>query len=79
MVDKAMKIIDSSEWADNQAIYKVIVNNDRNHPYSLWFKNRDHARRYKKILKEEDRFEAICIIKQESTTEGYIVSETKIS
>lgn len=73
-----MKRIDLSEWPDAQAIYKVIVNHERNHPYSIWFKTRDHARKYKRILKEEDRFEAVYIIKQESTSEGFIISETKI-
>lgn len=70
LVDKAMKGIDSSEQPDAQAICKVIVNSDRNHPYSLQFKTRDHARKYKRILKEEDHFEAVYIIKQESTSEG---------
>ena len=78
LVNKVMRGIDASEWPDAQAMYKVIVNHDRSHPYSIWFKTRDHARRYKKILQEEDRFEAIYNIKQESTSEVYIISETKI-
>ncbi len=73
-----MKGIDSSEWPDAQAIYKVIINHDRNHPYSIWFKNRDHARKYKNLKRGRSLFEAIYIIKQKSTSEGFIISETKI-
>lgn len=59
--------------------YKVVVNGDRNHPYSHWFRTRQDARDYKRLLKKERRFDDIYIIKQTITKEGYIWGEDIIT
>ena len=59
--------------------YKVIVNGDRNHPYSHWFRTRQDARDYKRLLKKERRFGEIYIVRQTITEEGYIWSEDIIT
>lgn len=59
--------------------YKVIVDGERNHPYSHWFRTRQDARDYKRLLKRERRFDNVYIVKQTITKEGYIWSEDIIT
>lgn len=55
--------------------YKVIVNSARNHPHSAWFRTRQSARDYKKLIKRDPGFSDIRIIRQITTEEGYIIDD----
>jgi hypothetical protein len=58
--------------------YKVVVNGDRKHIYSLWFRTRAAAREYKKILRKDKVFTDIRIFRHEETPEGYILEDREV-
>lgn len=64
--------------SENQSGYKVIIAGNLNHPYNRWFRTRQAAREYKRLLRQDPGFKEVCIIRQIVTEEGYILGEKKI-
>ena len=68
-------LFDRIRGSDENSGYKVIVDGDRNHSYSKWFRTRQSAREYKRIIKRDPGFNEVLIIHQIATEEGFILDE----
>lgn len=67
------------DWmSESKSSYKVIVSGNLKHPYNRWFRTRQLAREYKRILCQDPGFSDVVIIRQIVTEEGYILGETKV-
>ena len=70
-----MKALDVFLDIKGESNYKVIVNGLRNHPHSAWFRTRQSARDYKKLIRRDPEFDDVKIIRQITTEEGFIIDD----